>query len=99
PQAPPTQPPPYRPTSAPQLAGGGAQEWAVVSRLAEQRSVSFAGSVPVLVDGLPEDPDAATAVVRRLQAMSDLIQVVLLVGSSDPSLDAVDRSTAALAAF
>ncbi len=76
-----------------------AAEWTVVSRLAEQRSVSFAGSVPVLVDGLPADPAEAAAVVRRLQAMSDLVQVVLLAGSSDPSLELVDRSTATLAAF
>ncbi len=89
---PPADAPAARPSTA-------SVEWTVVSRLAEQRSVSFAGSIPVLVDGLPEDPADAAAVVRRLQAMSDLVQVVLLAGGSDPSLGLVDRSTASLTSF
>ena len=92
-----TTPPGDGPAARPSASSSA--EWSVVSRLAEQRSVSFAGSIPVLVDGLPEDPSDAAAVVRRLQAMSDLVQVVLLVGGSDPSLGLVDFSTASLTSF
>ena len=103
-------PPPYHPPAGDAAAtppadasaarpSSASVEWTVVSRLAEQRSVSFAGSIPVLVDGLPEDPADAAAVVRRLQAMSDLVQVVLLAAGSDPSLGLVDRSTASLTSF
>ena len=61
--------------------------------------MSFAGSVPVLVDGLPSDRGEARAVAERLQAMSDLIQVVLLVGSSDPAVEVIDRSMSSVASF
>ena len=92
-------PPPVAPAMVSSGTGTGTAAWQVVSRLAEQRSVSFAGSVPVLVDGLPSDRGEARAVAERLQAMSDLIQVVLLVGSSDPAVEVIDRSMSSVASF
>lgn len=56
----------------------GAVEWAVVARLARQRSVSFIGSLPLVVDGLPDDPSVRAAVLGRLDRMSDLVQVVVV---------------------
>lgn len=56
----------------------GAVEWAVVARLARQRSVSFVGSLPLVVDGLPDDPSVRAAVLGRLDRMSDLVQVVVV---------------------
>lgn len=53
-------------------------EWAVVARLARQRAVSFIGSVPLLVEGLPIDAPARDLVLRRLDRMSDLVQVIVL---------------------
>jgi hypothetical protein len=55
-----------------------AAEWAVVARLARQRSVSFVGALPMLVDGVPADPSARSAVLGRLDRMSDLVQVVVV---------------------
>lgn len=55
-----------------------AVEWGVVTRLARQRTVSFVGSLPVLVDGLPDEPQARDAVLQRLDRMSDLIQVIVV---------------------
>jgi hypothetical protein len=69
-----TPPPPPDPAPADPVA----LEWSVVSRLARQRTASFVGTLPLLVDGLPEDPEAAGRVLERLARMSDLIQVVLL---------------------
>lgn len=56
----------------------GAVEWAVVARLARQRSVSFIGSLPLVVDGLPDDPSVRAAVLGRLDRMSDLVQIVVV---------------------
>lgn len=53
-------------------------EWWVVARLARQRAVSFIGSVPVLVEGLPVDAAARDRVLGRLDRLSDLVQVVVL---------------------
>jgi hypothetical protein len=58
--------------------GPDAAEWAVVARLARQRSVSFVGALPMLVDGVPADPSARSAVLGRLDRMSDLVQVVVV---------------------
>lgn len=55
-----------------------AVEWAVVARLARQRSVSFIGSLPLVVDGLPDDPSVRAAVLGRLDRMSDLVQIVVV---------------------
>jgi hypothetical protein len=84
---PPQPPPPPPPAVGPAdqrvdgLPVGGdadAVEWAVVARLALQRTVSFVGSLPLVVDGLPGDPAARDAVLRRLDRMSDLIQVIVV---------------------
>ena len=94
------QPPPYRPETVAPVAGPDPDPaWTVVSRLAAQRSVSFAGAVPLLVDGLPDEPGSAVRVLERLQAMSDLVQVIVLAEADDGSLGAVDPSTAAFATF
>ncbi len=69
-----TPPPP--PDPAP--SEPGALEWSVISRLARQRTASFVGTLPMLVDGVPEDPEAADRVLGRLARMSELIQVVVL---------------------
>ncbi len=53
-------------------------EWTLIARLAEQRSVSFVGSMPVLVDGLPADEQLRSALLERLDRMSDLIQILVL---------------------
>lgn len=102
-------PPPYRPpaTDGPDVSdttSGRAPtpldaEWQVITHLAEQRSVSFAGSVPVLVDGLPDDTEAASAVLGRLHALSDLVQVVLLAEQRDVALDLVDLTSATVTVY
>jgi hypothetical protein len=89
----PPPPPPPPPPQAPPVEGErtrsgldagvdeddpDAVEWAVVARLARQRAVSFVGSLPLLLDGLPDDPDVRAAVLRRLDRMSDLVQVVVV---------------------
>jgi hypothetical protein len=76
--------PPPAPDPAP--SEPAALEWSVISRLARQRTASFVGTLPMLVDGVPEDPEAAARVLERLARMSELIQVVVL--SDD------DRATA-----
>ena len=58
-------------------ASSGA-EWGVISRLARQRSVSFVGSVPALVLGLPDDPDDRDHVLVRLDRLSDKVQVLVV---------------------
>jgi hypothetical protein len=81
PQPVPPAPPP--PGSLPDGAGTpppdpDGLEWWVVARLARQRAVSFVGSVPVLVEGLPGDAAARDRVLGRLDRLSDLVQVVVL---------------------
>ena len=64
--------------------------WTLVSRLAEQRAVSFAGSLPLVVDGLPTDARLRDRLLERIRAMSDLVQIVVL--SDEPAVrDWVDR--------
>ena len=63
-----------------------AAEWAVVARLARQRSVSFVGALPMVVDGVPTDPTARSAVLGRLDRMSDLVQIVV-VSDDDAAAD------------
>ena len=57
-------------------------EWALIARLAEQRSVSFAGSVPLLVDGLPKDRALSIELLERMDRMSDQVQVVVVATDS-----------------
>jgi hypothetical protein len=84
PPHPPPAPPPAGDPAAPLPGGPLAHqdpesiEWAVIDRLSRQRTVSFVGSLPLLVEGLPADPVAVDAVLRRLDRMSDLIQVIVL---------------------
>ncbi len=58
-------------------------EWALIDRMARQRSVSFVGSVPLLVEGVPLAPDARAAVLTRMQRLSELVQVVLVADDDD----------------
>jgi hypothetical protein len=53
-------------------------EWALIERLAQQRAVSFLGSVPLLIDALPSDPLAQHQVIQRVQEMSAVVQLVIL---------------------
>jgi hypothetical protein len=61
-------------------------EWFLLARLAAQRSVSFAGSVPLVLDaaldGLPEAE--LRRILERLERMAASVQIVLV--SDDPSL-------------
>jgi hypothetical protein len=84
----PPTPPPFEAPTAPAEAPGPdpmvdtedpeAVEWALIARLARQRTLSFVGSVPIVLDGIPSQPAVADAVLRRLARMSDLIQVILV---------------------
>jgi hypothetical protein len=53
-------------------------EWALIARVARQRTVSFVGGVPLVVDGLPVHADVRAAVLTRLERLSDLVQVIVL---------------------
>lgn len=55
-------------------------EWYLLARLAAQRSVSYAGSVPlVLDDALAQlDPEATRSVLDRLERMAATVQLVLV---------------------
>ncbi|MEZ5320567.1 MAG: aminotransferase class I/II-fold pyridoxal phosphate-dependent enzyme [Microthrixaceae bacterium] len=75
-------------------AGGKAQtlveqvEWYVLARLAQQRSASFAGSVPlVIVDAFANwSVVALREVFDRLDRMADVIQIVYLTEADDVAL-------------
>ena len=60
-------------------------EWYLLSRMAAQRNVSFAGSVPLVVDdafaGLPEG--APVHLVERLERMANAVQVVIVTDDDD----------------
>jgi hypothetical protein len=55
-----------------------AVEWYVLARLAQQRAVSYAGSVPLVIDGAFEnwDFEDVERVHDRLERMSEAVQVV-----------------------
>jgi hypothetical protein len=55
-------------------------EWYVLARLAQQRSLSYVGSVPLAIDDAFADwsLDEVAGVLERLARMSDVIQVVYL---------------------
>lgn len=63
-------------------------EWYLLSRLAAQRSVSYAGSVPLVLDdalhGIP--PDSLTHLLERLERMASAVQVVIV--TDDPAVTA-----------
>jgi hypothetical protein len=73
-------------------------EWYLLARLAAQRSVSLAGSLPLLLDdalrGLaPEDVEQ---VLGRLERMAEAVQVIVVsddpVASSWAGLAGADRA-------
>jgi hypothetical protein len=55
-------------------------EWYLLARLAAQRSVSYAGSVPLVLDdtlaGL--DPVASRSILQRLERMSSTVQIIIV---------------------
>ena len=65
-------------------SGGGATrqaedaEWTLIDRVAQQRVVSFVGSVPILLDGLPSDRASRAAVLERVLRMGEVVQVVVV---------------------
>ena len=63
-------------------------EWYLLSRLAAQRSVSFAGSIPLVLDnaldGVPGD--ALDHLLERLERMASAVQVIVL--SDEPEVTA-----------
>ncbi len=60
-------------------------EWFLLSRLAAQRAVSYAGSVPlVLDDALSDLPEgAAVRLVERLERMANAVQVVIVTDDDE----------------
>ena len=55
-------------------------EWYLLTRLAGLRALSFAGSVPLVMDGALADLDreAAHRVLDKVEAMTDVVQVIYL---------------------
>ncbi|MEI7886793.1 MAG: hypothetical protein WCJ04_05300 [Actinomycetes bacterium] len=53
-------------------------EWLLIERVAQQRAVSFSGSVPLLIDGLPSDPLAQHQVIERVKSLSSVVQLLIL---------------------
>ena len=55
-------------------------EWYLLTRLAGLRSLSFAGSVPLVLDGALMDLDRESAhrVLDKVEAMTDVVQVIYL---------------------
>jgi hypothetical protein len=82
---------PRRPRAEPVPSGDCQQlvedlEWYLLGRLASQRSVSYVGSVPMLVDGVLDGlpPGAAVEVLERLEPVSESVQ--LIVVADDPAV-------------
>jgi hypothetical protein len=73
-------PPTYRSGSAGvnQRSTADDCEWALIERVAQQRAISFLGSIPLLIDSLPSDPLAQHKVIERAREMSAVVQVVIL---------------------
>ncbi len=67
-------------------AGAEAVEWYVLARLAQQRSVSFVGSVPLVIDdAFVNWPfEAMGELLARLERMGEVIQIVFL--TDDPGV-------------
>ncbi len=53
-------------------------EWALIERVAQQRAISFLGSIPLLIDSLPSDPLAQHKIIERAREMSAIVQMVIL---------------------
>ena len=60
-------------------------EWYVLARLAQQRSLSYVGSVPLAIDDAFADwtIDEVRGIFDRLARMSEVIQVVYLTDDID----------------
>jgi hypothetical protein len=60
-------------------------EWYLLSRVAAQRSVSYAGSVPLLVDEALDGihGDELTHLLSRLERMSAAVQVIVISASPE----------------
>lgn len=79
-------PPAYHATAADPLGAhapsGAVQdasaEWTLIERLALQRVVSFIGSVPMLLDGIPSQERARGDVLARVRRMGEVVQLVVL---------------------
>jgi len=73
-------------TANPEEASVEELEWYLLSRVAAQRSMSYAGSVPFVLDdalaGLPSD--SLEHMLERLERMSAAVQVVLI--TDDPQI-------------
>ncbi len=65
-----------------------AVEWYLLARMAAQRSVSFVGSLPIVIDDAFTGwgTDRLASVYRRLARMSDVMQVIIC--SDDPDVAA-----------
>ena len=61
-------------------------EWYILARLAQQRSVSFVGSVPIVIDdAFAQWPmHQISEVYTRLERMGDVIQIIML--TDDPAV-------------
>ncbi|MCC5953006.1 MAG: hypothetical protein JJU45_13025 [Acidimicrobiia bacterium] len=66
-------------------AGKEALEFFLLSRLAAVRSLSFAGSVPLVLDNalVDLDPEARREVLEKLEKMSDSVQLIYLSDAPD----------------
>jgi hypothetical protein len=91
---PPAPADPPRPASDPDFDIGGGEpeggaeaiEFYLLARLAAQRSVSFAGSVPMLIDDALSDleADEVDLLLNKLERMSESVQIIYL--SEDPTV-------------
>lgn len=71
--------------SGPSGTSAEAVEWYVLARLANQRAVSYAGSVPLLLDEPLADREFedVSNVFDRLERMSEVVQVIYLSDDAD----------------
>jgi len=78
--------PPPAPAAISGQAPGALEEaeWRLLAQLAAQRSVSFAGSVPVLLNGALDglDRDDVVHLLEELERMAEAVQVVVLSDQS-----------------
>jgi uncharacterized protein YhaN len=69
----------------PEPITGEQLEWYVLSRLSAQRSVSYAGSVPLVLDetllGLPTEE--VRSLLDHLERMSESVQIIYLSDDRD----------------